>query len=681
MREQMKKITLKAKWMMIISLAIIIAVVITVAFSQWTARNILNEENRQTSSNNAENAVKQVSLGLENYENNLLQFGQVVETILDHKQINYSQIDKLTKTLTEKNNDYISVYFMDFKTGKFHGTPPDDEWDVRESKTYLKLTKNPKLQWLDVYLDTGLNKLMTSVIAPVYKNDKLVGAVGFDIDFSSIGAIRKGIEVGSSSKLMIVDSNGLIVSSFIKNGDGKNINAKNSGKIEGVSDLVDASKLKTEFKWLSDGNSGNKKVEQFEWNDVNYTGEIQTIEKNNWQIVSLVDANKYEEKLKKFDIVGWVSLAIGLLIGCLFAFILARKLVAIFDNIKKVFEKTASGDFSSRFEANSNDEIADLANHYNKMLDEVSHLIEQVNENANAIRHSSNSLAIIAKENEQALNNVSTSIDEIALNTNMQTDKILDGSKAIHILTDDVESVELKSQEMVVNADGALLEVHTSIDKVHQLEQSYANLERAFNEVTVVTGNLDEKTKSISEVTNAIAQITEQTNLLALNASIEAARAGEHGKGFAVVADEVRSLAESSKAATINIQQIILSILEDTKQLVQVMKQTNVISEDQKIAVETVDNAIKQLADTLEKMKVDISNTMENMLTIQQQKNIVLSSVGTINEMATKVTAETQEIASSIEEQTSATSEVNNHASLLNDQVKELTDSVSKFKL
>ena len=390
---------------------------------------------------------------------------------------------------------------------------------------------------------------------------------------------------------------------------------------------------------------------------------------------------KTKEKLKDFTVTAWISLAIGLLIGCLFAYIMARKLVGIFDKFKKVFEKTANGDFISRFETNSNDEIADLANHYNKMLEQVRELIGQVNENTNKIQHSSNSLAIIAKENEQALNNVSNSIEEIAINTGTQAEKMQEGSTAIQVLADGIESIELKSQQMVDGAEAALSEVHTSINKVQQLEQSYANLERAFNEVTSVTNNLDEKTKSISHVTNVIAQITEQTNLLALNASIEAARAGEHGKGFAVVADEVRSLAESSKAATTNIQQIILSILEDTQQLVQVMKQTNEISEDQKMAVETVDKAIKQLSDTLENMKVSISNTMENVSTMQQQKNVVLSSITMVNEMTTEVTAETQEIASSIEEQTSATSEVTVHATHLTDQVKKLTDSVSKFKL
>lgn len=88
--------------MMFISFAIVIAVGITVVFTQWTVRNILDEENRQASTDSAKNAVEQVSLGLLNYETSVLQFGQVVETILNNEQVDYSQIDKITNTLKAK---------------------------------------------------------------------------------------------------------------------------------------------------------------------------------------------------------------------------------------------------------------------------------------------------------------------------------------------------------------------------------------------------------------------------------------------------------------------------------------------------------------------------------------------------------------------------------------------------
>jgi methyl-accepting chemotaxis protein len=60
----------------------------------------------------------------------------------------------------------------------------------------------------------------------------------------------------------------------------------------------------------------------------------------------------------------------------------------------------------------------------------------------------------------------------------------------------------------------------------------------------------------IAERIRVIESIASQTNLLALNAAIEAARAGEHGAGFAVVASEVNKLADQSRKATLEIDEL-----------------------------------------------------------------------------------------------------------------------------
>lgn len=80
-----------------------------------------------------------------------------------------------------------------------------------------------------------------------------------------------------------------------------------------------------------------------------------------------------------------------------------------------------------------------------------------------------------------------------------------------------------------------------------------------------------EKSRSvirINELTTNILGISSQTNLLALNASIEAARSGEAGRGFAVIAEEIRKLAESTKEAAKDIQNINVIVIDSVDGLV-----------------------------------------------------------------------------------------------------------------
>lgn len=155
--------------------------------------------------------------------------------------------------------------------------------------------------------------------------------------------------------------------------------------------------------------------------------------------------------------------------------------------------------------------------------------VEQINTSistaVNAISKSAESTAGIAADVSKAHENLTTTIIEVADESNKIMEDIRNCESELTSITELSASAISTAKEMQSDIYG-LLEI----------------------------------IRNMSEAIEAINSISSQTNLLALNASIEAARAGEAGRGFAVVAEEIRSLADETKSLTGRMGSFITSI-------------------------------------------------------------------------------------------------------------------------
>jgi len=206
----------------------------------------------------------------------------------------------------------------------------------------------------------------------------------------------------------------------------------------------------------------------------------------------------------------------------------------------------------------------------------------------------------------EQLSKIATKIQESSENLITLSEKINEGANQLSQGAADQAS---SAQEVSSSMEEMVANIQQNTDNSKQTEiiavESAAGIKKG-NESVITAAN---SMKLIAEKISIIGDIAFQTNILALNAAVEAARAGEHGRGFAVVAAEVRKLAEHSKVAADQINELsakgvrisetaardlgqIAPEIEKTAKLVQEITSASI---EQNAGAEQVNNALQRL--------------------------------------------------------------------------------------
>ena len=308
----------------------------------------------------------------------------------------------------------------------------------------------------------------------------------------------------------------------------------------------------------------------------------------------------------------------GTVIGLVLVFVVAvfvtRGITGQISNLNTLFEKIETGDYQTRANVTSSDEIGKLTGSINSTLDRTLTLIQSADEKnsiqssimklleevggvadgdltkdaevsadmTGAIADSFNYMieqlrsiiGNVQKATQQvshAANKIQTSAENLATGSESQSAQIFQTSNAIEQMAESIQQVSENANVSSTVAQQALQTAKQGNTAVRNTIDGMNRIREQAQETSKRIKRLGETSQEIGQIVQLIDDIADRTSILALNASIQAAAAGEAGRGFAVVAEEVERLAVRSTEATKKIAALVKAIQGETNEAVAAM--------------------------------------------------------------------------------------------------------------
>ena len=357
-----------------------------------------------------------------------------------------------------------------------------------------------------------------------------------------------------------------------------------------------------------------------------------------------------------------IALALSFIIPYFVGKALFKPKDAILESINEIKSK----DLSFERNISTNDFFEDINNNLNQIkasikTDFVGYkgTTDELNVFANKFNEISNNMGITS-------NDITNVVEQVAYGAINQAEET---ESAAYNLSNSIQNLNNISEKENKGKD-ALETAVSNIEKGYRdlkyTSNSLNNILNEFSEVKEKGLTLQTRAKTVTDIVRTVEQIAEQTNLLALNASIEASRAGEYGQGFTVVALEIRKLAEGSKKAVQDINDILKAFVMEIDELVGEIEGQYQILDNENQSLNTLSTETNQIVNT-----------------IQDVSNLIIELVDELNketESMNQIAHHIESLAAIAEENSASSEEVSANVATYTNEIRRMTENILEFK-
>ena len=375
-------------------------------------------------------------------------------------------------------------------------------------------------------------------------------------------------------------------------------------------------------------------------------------------------------RVTRSTVIIWIMAALFIISAVLALYLSDRTIIKPLKEVNRSLNniiwklEEGEGDLTVRISYQFEDEIGQMAKGMNHFMEILQHAMLSIKSSSNIIHYSTENVSNQILNGKDSTSSISAALSEL--------------SASMEEINSTLQVIDNRAQDVFIEANNIAQDAEKNSKRIGEIEERAGKIRESSNQSLIQTEEVMknfektmaasiEKSRSvvrINELTSSILGISSQTNLLALNASIEAGRSGVAGRGFAVIADEIRKLAQSTKDAAKDIQNINVLVIDSVDEL---LKNSNDIlsyiskniMDDYSTFVETA-NIYKQDAHNIGEMLVrfnlksealraivyDMSNGIQEITkAVGESVNTVIQSTEDTNALLESVSVITDEVA------------------------------------
>lgn len=581
-----------------------------------------------------------------------------------------SRINKRLDSLRASDDRLLAVRLVsksmeDVKSYKSTGIAAIRTDEVVESRVKSVLDASGEPVWLpalskgffDAYTEptVTMGRLLRNM-----KNPDAEYILLIEIKERSLGSLLSNLKIGNSGEVRILTA------------DNKIVHAPDVELLESESFIgLDDSVLKSEQSSFSrEDEQGVKQLVVY-----------QPLLTGDWRIIGYAPESDFLSAADKLIYVMLIVLLLAIIVALLIGYSLVRMIGKPLEKLCRLMEEGERGNLKVRAHFKGRDEIGRLGHSFNKMLEQISLLVDRTNHSTLELLTTAENLAKASKDTSQTAGEISGATLEIAKGAASLANEAERGTEL-------VEDIGTQMNKVVEMNDTMNQSVERVIEVSYQGKEYMEQLVSKTEAVTRMTGLIEENSDKLSKSTYSIRNIlapmvemTKQTNILSLNASIEAARAGAAGKGFMVIAEEIRKLAVQSNNSIQTVSMITEEIQEAIQNTVNVLLSISPMFDEQLNSVNEVSSIFQNVTGEMENFVGDIQSSSTSVHELLASQVSLGEFIMNVSSVVQQSNASTEEVASMSSDQYKVSEELVALSNRLEELAESLNQSLNAFHI